>query len=87
MVKYGFRDIFTTLIDVKWRYILLVFASGFVCSWTFFAIVYYAICFMHGDFENFGNATWPACVKNVYDMTSVFLFSVESQHTIGYGNR
>ena len=27
------------------------------------------------------------CVENVVDFTSAFLFSVETQHTIGYGGR
>lgn len=30
---------------------------------------------------------WPACVANVYDFPSALLFSVETQHTIGYGTR
>uniref|UniRef100_A0A915JJB9 Uncharacterized protein n=1 Tax=Romanomermis culicivorax TaxID=13658 RepID=A0A915JJB9_ROMCU len=147
------RDIFTTLIDVPWRYILIIFASCFVISWTFFALVYFIICILHDDFERnrfnlwcnkwasefslsspplikklgfatrrsifnrqvgelrhnesywkcatnnnstFGGAgddgldeffTEEPCIANVYDFVSVFLFSVESQHTIGYGNR
>ena len=28
-----------------------------------------------------------ACVDNVADFSSAFLFSVETQHTIGYGSR
>uniref|UniRef100_A0A915JJ31 G protein-activated inward rectifier potassium channel 3 n=1 Tax=Romanomermis culicivorax TaxID=13658 RepID=A0A915JJ31_ROMCU len=83
------RDFFTTLIDFRWAYLLLIFASVFVVSWTFFAGIYYSICYFHEDFRehNQKNSTWEPCVALVNDFVSVFLFSVESQHTIGYGKR
>lgn len=34
-----------------------------------------------------GNETWIPCVVNINGFTSCFLFSVETQHTIGYGSR
>lgn len=33
------------------------------------------------------NETWTPCVSNIQGFTSCFLFSVETQHTIGYGGR
>lgn len=33
------------------------------------------------------NATWTPCITSIYSFTSCFLFSVETQHTIGYGGR
>ena len=30
---------------------------------------------------------WQPCVLAIYNFASVFLFSVETQHTIGYGTR
>ncbi|KAJ8897287.1 hypothetical protein PR048_002633 [Dryococelus australis] len=33
------------------------------------------------------NAEWTPCVLNVRSFTSAFLFSVETQHSIGYGSR
>lgn len=33
------------------------------------------------------NETWTPCVQNINGFTSCFLFSVETQHTIGYGVR
>ncbi|KAJ8939655.1 hypothetical protein NQ318_012088 [Aromia moschata] len=35
----------------------------------------------------FANETWTPCITNVNSFTSCFLFSVETQHTIGYGGR
>ena len=30
---------------------------------------------------------WNPCVYNIHSFTSCFLFSIETQHTIGYGVR
>ncbi|XP_022697139.1 G protein-activated inward rectifier potassium channel 3-like isoform X2 [Varroa jacobsoni] len=83
------QDIFTTLVDIQWRWNLLVFAMGFVVSWLIFAVVWWLIMFAHGDFDetNAKNETWKPCVTEVTTFTAAFLFSLETQHTIGYGNR
>ncbi|KRY41334.1 Inward rectifier potassium channel irk-1 [Trichinella spiralis] len=76
------RDLFTTLLDVKWRYSLVLFSGFFVISWIFFAVIYYVICWLHGDLQHNSDEHWTPCITNVFDFTSIFLFSVESQHTI-----
>lgn len=80
-------DIFTTLVDIQWRYNLMVFSMGFILSWLGFAIIWWLICFTHGDLEHVTDETWIPCVKNLHSFTSAFLFSIETQHTIGYGSR
>ena len=82
-------DIFTTLVDIQWRYNLLVFALAFIFSWLIFALVWWLISFSHGDFdeENISNPEWVPCVREVTSFTSAILFSIETQHTIGYGSR
>ncbi|XP_013401886.1 G protein-activated inward rectifier potassium channel 3-like [Lingula anatina] len=82
-------DIFTTLIDIKWRYSLMIFVLGFVLSWLVFAMVWWLIAFSHGDIEAYqkGDSDWKPCVNEVYSFTTALLFSVETQHTIGYGSR
>ena len=80
-------DIFTTLVDIKWRWNLLVFILAFMLSWHMFAFVWWLICYVHGDFENYGVADWRPCVEEVHDFTTALLFSIETQHTIGYGSR
>lgn len=80
-------DIFTTLVDIKWRWNLLVFILAFMLSWHVFAFVWWLICFTHGDLENYGVADWKPCVEEVHDFTTALLFSIETQHTIGYGGR
>ncbi|XP_049281965.1 G protein-activated inward rectifier potassium channel 3-like isoform X2 [Anopheles funestus] len=87
------QDIFTTLVDAQWRWTLLVFALGFVGSWLTFAGLYWLISYTHGDFEQQHlppfqvDNGWTPCISNIYSFTSCFLFSLETQHTIGYGSR
>ena len=80
-------DIFTTLVDIKWRWNLLVFAMAFTFSWFIFAFIWWLICFSHGDLEHYGEPEWKACIAEVYDFPTALLFSIETQQTIGYGTR
>ncbi|XP_044731658.1 ATP-sensitive inward rectifier potassium channel 11-like isoform X2 [Chrysoperla carnea] len=87
------QDIFTTLVDTQWRWTLFVFALSFVGSWLGFAMLWWLIAFTHGDLEehhlpdNQENSNWTPCITQIYSFTSCFLFSIETQHTIGYGSR
>jgi len=87
------KDVFTTCVDMKWRYTLLAFVASFFCSWLLFAGVWYLICWVHGDFEEDHlpgkqeESGWIPCVLATHNFASAFLFSVETQHTIGYGSR
>ncbi|KAF2364267.1 Potassium channel inwardly rectifying Kir [Trinorchestia longiramus] len=87
------QDIFTTLVDIKWRWTLMVFALSFILSWLVFAMVWWLIAFIHGDLmsehlpPNQEKNEWTPCVMNIGSFTSCFLFSIETQHTIGYGSR
>ncbi|VDN00747.1 unnamed protein product [Thelazia callipaeda] len=84
------RDIFTTMIDVKWRYMLVIFAIVFISSWTIFASFYYVISVLHGDIHNEfknNNSNRSVCIENIDSFYSSFLFAVETHHTIGYGHR
>ncbi|XP_067672691.1 G protein-activated inward rectifier potassium channel 3-like [Haliotis asinina] len=80
-------DIFTTLVDIKWRYNLMLFAMAFILSWLIFALIWWLVCFSHGDLDHVGDTNWKPCVKEIYSFTSALLFSIETQHTIGYGSR
>lgn len=58
-----------------------------------FALIWWLIAFTHGDLEpdhlpsNQTESDWMPCVLNIHGFTSCFLFSIETQHTIGYGVR
>ena len=79
-------DLFTTLIDLKWRYNIMVFAFGFVASWLFFAASWYMISYLHGDLTT-TDKDHIACIYGLKTFVSAILFSIETQQTIGYGAR
>lgn len=77
-------DIFTTLVETRWRIMFLIFSLSYILSWIFFGLVYWLIAHVNGD-EN--NTDDELCVQNVRGFTGAFLFSMETQATIGYGSR
>ncbi|XP_064617619.1 ATP-sensitive inward rectifier potassium channel 10-like [Liolophura sinensis] len=81
-------DGFTTFLDIKWRWTLLTFCMGYLLTWISFACYYFAFGHVHGDIVDEGHpGNFTPCVANVHSFTTAVLFSVESQHTIGYGYR
>uniref|UniRef100_A0A9J2PC33 Inward rectifier potassium channel C-terminal domain-containing protein n=1 Tax=Ascaris lumbricoides TaxID=6252 RepID=A0A9J2PC33_ASCLU len=113
---------FHLIIEDSWRFILLVFAGGFLLSWVFFGFLYYIIVLVSGELKH--REENKQCIANVHSLVSAFLFSdkaltinsrifyavrmdsqvfshnerplrsnnescfsLESQHTIGYGYR
>lgn len=61
------QDTFTTMVDIQWRWNLLVFAMGFFLSWFGFAVLWWLICFAHGDFEHLDDESW---VREFFKFTS-----------------
>ncbi|CAI4232567.1 unnamed protein product [Auanema sp. JU1783] len=81
-------DIFTTVIEMQWRWFFTIFAVSFFASWTFFALCYFQIGKLHGDMSIPSNDTsWEPCITNGQGFLNSFLFSVTTQTTIGYGHR
>ena len=60
---------------------------SFYITWLLYGIAYWVICYVHGDFEPDLDPDHKPCILEVYDFASAFLFSLETQHTIGYGSR
>ncbi|XP_056143287.1 ATP-sensitive inward rectifier potassium channel 12 [Lampris incognitus] len=81
-------DIFTTCVDIRWRYMFLVFSLVFVVSWLSFGLAFWTIGLLHGDMDrSSGDDSFVPCVMQVNTFVAAFLFSIETQTTIGYGAR
>ncbi|KAI4905267.1 hypothetical protein NFI96_004840 [Prochilodus magdalenae] len=92
-VRYSSRfayvlDFWTTFVEIRWRYIILFFVASFTISWFIFGLIWYWIGLNNGDmwWQNPPLDHKP-CVYNVFGLTSAFLYSLETQMTIGYGLR
>ena len=91
-IKY-LKDMATTLVEMKWKYALMLFVSGHVVSWVAFALLYQLIGAAHGDFD-FDPITGArlgegkmACSRGAVDFWGFLLLSVETQVTTGYGEK
>jgi len=92
--KNFFGDIFVSVIKLNWGWINFIFATFFFLSWLVFAVIWYWILWSHGDFDpklnSENNTDFTPCVSSLglnAPFTSSYLFSLETQHTIGYGGR
>lgn len=92
-VGYGSRfsymsDIWATLLEIHWTFLMFFYSASFVLSWFLFGLLWYWIGRSNGDllWQN-PPANHSACVINVCDMTSAFLYSLETQTFIAYGMR
>ncbi|CAI5456245.1 unnamed protein product [Caenorhabditis angaria] len=79
--KQTYKNWFHLIIECNWRTICLIFLFGFILSWSVFALIYYFISRLKNVKKD------ESCIANVDTLISAFLFSMESQHTIGYGLR
>ncbi|XP_036393691.1 G protein-activated inward rectifier potassium channel 3-like [Megalops cyprinoides] len=81
-------DVFTTLVDLRCRWFLLVFTVCYIITWVAFAEIYLLDAWLR---EAVGGAAGDApprpCYQNVDGFLSALLLSLESQMTIGYGHR
>ncbi|MEQ2224174.1 G protein-activated inward rectifier potassium channel 1 [Ilyodon furcidens] len=81
-------DLFTTLVDLKWRWNLLIFILTYTVAWLVMASMWWVIAYIRGDLSNTGHdPSYTPCVANVYNFPSAFLFFIETEATIGYGSR
>uniref|UniRef100_A0A087YQN9 Potassium inwardly rectifying channel subfamily J member 1a, tandem duplicate 4 n=2 Tax=Poecilia formosa TaxID=48698 RepID=A0A087YQN9_POEFO len=81
-------DFWTTFVEIRWRFVLFIFIASFTLSWFIFGLLWYWIARSNGDLA------WQEppsdhipCVDNVVGLTTAFLYSLETQQTIGYGGR
>ncbi|XP_026870455.1 ATP-sensitive inward rectifier potassium channel 12-like [Electrophorus electricus] len=80
-------DIYTTFVDVRWRWMFLLFSCSFITIWLAFGFNFWLITLMHGDLNLDLPEDYKPCIMNINGFLSAFLFSLETQTTIGYGFR
>ena len=80
-------DIFTTLVDLKWGLNLFIFVLVYTVTWLFFGFMWWLIAYLRGDLDHIADDQWTPCVNNLNGFVSAFLFSIETETTIGYGYR
>lgn len=79
------RDLYVTLIDLQWRYVLAILFNACLISYLFFAIMWYWLMSNHGDFNHINDKDFGPCVVGVESFAGAILFSIETQTSIGYG--
>ncbi|XP_068186727.1 ATP-sensitive inward rectifier potassium channel 1b [Antennarius striatus] len=81
-------DFWTTFVEIRWRFVLLLFVASFTGSWFVFSLLWYWIAKSNGDLMGQNRTDEHIrCVDNVHGLTTAFLYSLETQTTIGYGGR
>ena len=73
------QDLFTTILDARWKWMFTFFVVCYLFSWTIFATLWWVIYELREEQNE--------CIIGVKDWTTAFLFSLETQQTIGYGTR
>uniref|UniRef100_A0A3B4F0F0 ATP-sensitive inward rectifier potassium channel 14 n=1 Tax=Pundamilia nyererei TaxID=303518 RepID=A0A3B4F0F0_9CICH len=81
-------DLFTTCVDIRWRWMLVIFTLSFVLSWLLFGFAFWLIASAHGDLSiRLTPMVEEPCFFQVNSFMAAFLFSLETQTSIGYGFR
>uniref|UniRef100_A0A8C6LN57 ATP-sensitive inward rectifier potassium channel 14 n=1 Tax=Nothobranchius furzeri TaxID=105023 RepID=A0A8C6LN57_NOTFU len=75
-------DLFTTCVDMRWRWMLVIFTLSFILSWLLFGFIFWLIASPDGDM-----VVEEPCFLQVNNFMAAFLFSLETQTSIGYGFR
>ncbi|XP_023310516.1 G protein-activated inward rectifier potassium channel 4 [Anoplophora glabripennis] len=75
------RDFTNTLIEGSWKLILLIVCIAFNLTWLIFAGLWMIVSSESMDVDG------EPCLEGIDGFAGYLLFSVETQSTIGYGNR
>ncbi|MBN3306951.1 ATP-sensitive inward rectifier potassium channel 1 [Amia ocellicauda] len=81
-------DFWTTCVELRWRYVLFFFGGSILLSWFIFGLLYYVVAMNNGDLlmQNPSSDHIP-CILNINTLNDAYLFSLETQMTVGYGYR
>lgn len=91
------KDIYTTCIDAPCRWVFLIFAMHYFISWFLFGGIWFMQALGHGDIEYYNKlrhadkpiesftskSSFTPCAREIYGFMSAYLFSIETQQSIG----
>ena len=80
-----FPNFFISVVELSTKWIALLFLTCFLLSWFGFAVLYFFMSEANGDTRQ--PETPDVCIVGGTDFQAIFLFSMETQTTIGYGTR
>lgn len=79
-------DLGNTLINTHWKWTIVTLATLFFTTWFVFALLWMLISVSNDDLNEEAPSEAP-CLVEIQGFMGYFLFSVETQSTIGYGKR
>ena len=84
-----FPNLFISVVELNKKWITLIFLTCFLLSWFGFAILFFFASEANGDVSapSGTKLELDMCIVGGIDFQSIFLFSMETQTTIGYGTR
>jgi len=86
--KCCYPNVFISVVELDSVWICLIFLTCFLLSWFLFAFLYFILAESHGDLlEDETTSETTPCVYDVKGFLEMFMFSMETQTTIGYGTR
>ncbi|XP_051541079.1 ATP-sensitive inward rectifier potassium channel 1b [Myxocyprinus asiaticus] len=83
-------DFWTTFVEIHWCFVIVFFVAAFTGSWFIFGLLWYSLAKNNGDLDRLQNTSESQqmkCIENINSLTTAFLYSLETQTTIGYGGR
>ncbi|KAI4892845.1 hypothetical protein NFI96_004933 [Prochilodus magdalenae] len=82
------EDTWSTFVETSWSSFMFFYVASFIFSWFIFTLIWYWIARDNGDlwWQN-PSENHTACVLNMNDLVTSYLYSVETELTIGFGYR
>lgn len=77
------RDLWHTLVNMRWRWIMLIVGLVNVSAYLIFAIFFWYDAWLSGDFADTKNH--KTCIKGTSNFASFFMLGIETITTTGYG--
>lgn len=90
-------DVFTAVVDAKWRWTMCFFLGSLFSVYVFFGAIYWLSAIANGDIDymeristadyNPDSENFTMCITSIKNFVSALTYSIETQHTIGYGGK